>query len=157
MARLAKDAPLTIYEGFVALWLSLSLCAILFVFPAGIMALFRDNPNEVKHSVDATLVDAYPYSMSTGKHSSELRWQGHFQLLDGRTIDQPIDGFFYKNFVKGGEQPIKSWVSVSGRQLGKLDPQWVGIKDGMFFTSFLGLIGLLFGMMLTLGLPERRY
>jgi hypothetical protein len=155
MARLSKDAPLTAYEIFTGFWLSLSLCAILMILPAGVMSIFRDNPNEVKHSVDATLIEAHPYSMSTGKHSSELRWQGRFQLLDGRTIDQPIDGFFYKQFVSKGEQPIKSWISVSGRQLGKQDPSWVAVQNGMFLTAFLGLIGLLVGIMFTCACPHR--
>jgi hypothetical protein len=120
-----KDTPVTAYEWFVGLWLATALAAILCVIPALGMAVFMDNPNTVKHSVDATLIDAHPFSKSTGKYSSELRWEGRFQLLDGRTIDQEIDGFFYKSFMAGYQKPIKSWVAVSGRQLGKPDPTWV--------------------------------
>jgi hypothetical protein len=155
MSRVRKGDPLTAFEIFTGFWLSLSLCAMLLLIPAALMEAFGTNPNTIKRSVDATLIEAHPYSQSTGKHSSELRWQGRFQLLDGRTIDQPIDGFFYKSFVSKGEQPIKSWVSVNGRQLGVADPTWVQWKEGMFLTSFLGLIGLLIGIMFTCACPNR--
>lgn len=154
MSRLPKSAPLTFMEAFTGLWLTLSFIAILCIVPA-LGLSFKTNPNEVKHPVDATLIDAHPYSQSTGKHSSELRWQGRFQLLDGRTIDQDIDGFFYKNFVTGGEKPIKSWVAVSGRQLWKEDPAWVQWKNGFYISFFFGLVGLLVGMMLTCLCPHR--
>lgn len=155
MAHLSKDAPLTAYEWFVGLWLTVSLVAILSFLPALGLAVFKENPNTVKHSVDATLIDAHPFSKSTGKYSSEMRWEGRFQLLDGRTIDQEIDGFFYKSFMAGGEKLIKSWVAVSGRQLGKPDPKWVEWRDGMFFAAFIGLFGMLLGILLSLNLPDR--
>lgn len=156
MTTLRKDAPVTFMEGFTALWLILSFVAMLCIVPALGMAIFMDNPNTVKHSVDATLIDAHPYSQSTGKYSSELRWEGRFQLLDGRTIDQDIDGFFYKRFMAGNEAPIKSWIAVSGWQLGKPDPIWVGVRDKMFAAAFIGLVTSLIGMLLMLACPNRR-
>lgn len=146
---------ISLWEGFVALWVSLALVAMLAVIPAIGMSVFLDNPNTVKHSVDATLIDAHTFSKSTGKYSSELRWEGRFRLEDGRTIDQEIDGFFFKSFMKGGEQPIKSWIAVSGRQLWKPDPAWVAWRDGFFLSSFLGLIGLFAGMLLCLTINPR--
>lgn len=157
MAYLSKDAPLTGYEWFMSIWFALTFTALLCIIPAAGMAVFMDNPNQVKHSMDATLIEAHAYSQSTGKYSSELRWQGRFQLLDGRTIDQPIDGFFYKRFMAGGEQPIKSWVAVSGWQLNKPDPTWVVWRDGLFFTFVGGLIAMLFGLIFSFGLPDRRF
>lgn len=151
---LRKDAPLTFFEGFTALWLMLSLLAALCFIPSGVLA-FKDNPNTVKHSIDATLIDAHPYSQSTGKYSSELRWEGRFQMLDGRTIDQDIDGFFYKQFINGGEKPIKSWIAVSGRQLWKPDPTWVEWRDKLFFIGFGGLFALLIGMLFVCMCPNR--
>lgn len=147
MARRNSTRPISFGEGFVALWIMLSLVAILMLVPAAGMAIFMDNPNEVKHSVDATLIAAHPYSQSTGKYTSELRWQGRFQLLDGRTIDQPIDGFFYKSFEAGNEKPIASWVAVSGRQLGKPDPAWVEWKVSLVVIGFFGLVSLLLSML----------
>lgn len=155
MSRLRKNDPLTFMEWFTGTWMFASLLACLMIVPALGMTFFMDNPNTVKHSMDATLIDAHPYSQSTGKHSSELRWQGRFQLPDGRTIDQNIDGFFYKNFMSGGEKPIKSWVAVSGRQLGHPDPTWVTVRDGMTIAVFLGFVGLLVGMLFLLACPER--
>lgn len=155
MARLRKDAPLTFMEWFTASWLIVSFVAILAIIPALGMAIFMENPNTIKHSMDATLIAAHPYSQSTGKYSSELRWQGRFQLPDGRTIDQQIDGFFYKNFISGGEKPIKSWVSVSGQQLWKPDPAWVAWREGMFVTFFFGLVGSLIGMLFVCMCPDR--
>lgn len=151
-----KDAPPTLIEWITGLWLVVCFLALLCVLPAGGMAVFMDNPNTIKHSVDATLIDAHPFSKSTGKYSSEIRWEGRFQLLDGRTIDQEIDGFFYKNFMNGGEKPIKSWVSVSGSQLGKPEPTWVVWRDKLFFFAFLSLPGLLIGMLLVCACPNRR-
>lgn len=136
------------FNVFVGAWILAALLAIACFIPAAGMALFMDNPNQVKHPVDATLIAAHPYSQSTGKYSSELRWNGRFQLEDGRTIDQNIDGFFYKNFMNGGERPIKSWVAVSGWQLGKPDPTWVSVRDNLFFASFLGLCAMLIGMLM---------
>jgi hypothetical protein len=124
MTTLRKGDPLMFIERFTALWLVLSFVAILAIIPALGMSIFMDNPNNVKHSVDATLINAHPFSKSTGKYSSELRWEGRFQLEDGRTIDQEIDGFFYKSFMVGNEKTIKSWIAVSGRQLWKPDPAW---------------------------------
>lgn len=155
MATLRKDAPLTFIESFTAVWLIGCFVAILAIIPALGMAIFMDNPNTVKHSVDATLIDAHPYSKSTGKHSSELRWEGRFQLLDGRTIDSDIDGFFYKSFISGGEKPIKSWVAVSGQQLWKPDPAWVAWRDAGFISAFCGVGALLFGMLLLIACPDR--
>lgn len=152
---IGKDAPLTFIEWLTAIWLSISLAAILCIIPALGLA-FKDNPNSIKHSVDATLIDAHPYSQSTGKYSSEIRWEGRFQLEDGRTIDSNIDGFFYKSFMSGGEKPIKSWVAVSGRQLWKPDPAWVAWRDGLFLTALGGLFGLLFGLLLVCACPNRR-
>lgn len=155
MARLRKDAPLVLWEWFTATWMICSIVAILAIVPALGMVTLMNNPNSVKHSTDATLIAAHPYSQSTGKYSSEIRWQGRFQLEDGRTIDQTIDGFFYKSFVNGGEKPIKSWVSVSGSQLGKPDPSWVAWRDGMFISFFLGVGGFLMGILFVLMCPER--
>lgn len=151
-----KDAPLTFIEGFTALWLIGCFIAMLAIIPALGLAIFKDNPNTVKHSVDATLIDAHPFSKSTGKYSSEISWEGRFQLVDGRTIDQEIDGFFYKNFINGGEKPIKSWVSVSGQQLWKPDPAWVAWRDKGFVVFFCGLVGSLIGMLFVLACPNRR-
>lgn len=156
MAYLSKDAPLTAYEWFMAIWFTVTLTMLACIVPAGGMAIFGTNPNSVKHSMDATLIDAHPYSQSTGKYSSEMRWEGRFQLLDGRTIDQNIDGFFYKQFVNGGEKPIKSWIAVSGSQLWKPDPTWVKWRDGLFITFIGGMFMLLVGIMLSFGLPYRR-
>lgn len=155
MSYLNKDAPLTFWEGFIALWMAISFVAILGLIPALGMA-FKDNPNSVKHSVDATLIEAHAFSKSTGKYSSEMAWQGRFQLLDGRTIEQQIDGFFYKNFINGGEKPIKSWVSVSGQQLGKPDPAWVCWMLKCLITGLFGMISLLIALLFSLALPERR-
>lgn len=152
---LSKNAPLTIMEWITGIVISLSLAAILAIVPAIGMSVFMDNPNTVKHSVDATLVEAHPFSKSTGKYSSELAWEGRFRLEDGRTIDQEIDGFFYKNFITGGEKPIKSWVSVTGRQLWKPDPAWVAWRDGLLFTGVFGFFGLLFGCIFALCCPDR--
>lgn len=155
MSYINKDAPLTFWEGFIALWLIISFVAFLAFIPAMGLA-FKDNPNTVKHSVDATLIEAHAFSKSTGKYSSEMAWQGRFQLLDGRTIDQQIDGFFYKNFINGGEKPIKSWVSVSGKQLGKPDPTWANWMLYSLLTGFIGMIMFLIGLLLSMGLPTRR-
>lgn len=154
MATLSKKDPLTVIETITGLILTISLLAMLAIAPA-LGLSFKDNPNTVKRSVDATLIEAHPFSKSTGKYSSELAWEGRFQLLDGRTIDQEIDGFFYKNFINGGEKPIKSWVSVSGRQLWKPDPGWVKWRDGFFLTSLCGLVGTLIGMIFALACPTR--
>lgn len=154
MSYISKDAPLTFWEGFIALWLIISFVAFLAFIPALGLA-FKDNPNSVKRSVDATLIEAHAFSQSTGKYSSEIAWQGRFQLLDGRTIDQQIDGFFYKNFINGGEKPIKSWVSVSGKQLGKPDPAWVDWMTTSLVTGLLGMIMFLIGLLLSMGLPTR--
>lgn len=156
MAYISKDAPVTLMEWFVGLWWACVLLAALMLVPAAGMAIFKDNPNQVKHSVDATLIDAHPYSQSTGKYSSEMRWEGRFQLQDGRTIDQNIDGFFYKSFMSGGEKPIKSWIAVTGWQLGKPDPMWVRWRDNLFFIAFLSIPGMLIGLCLLFGLPDRR-
>lgn len=156
MAYISKDAPLTFIEWFVGLWWVCCLTAVLMVVPAAGLAIFGDNPNQVKHSVDATLIDAHPFSYSTGKYSSEMRWEGRFQLLDGRTIDQTIDGFFYKSFIAGGEKPIKSWIAVSGWQLGKPDPTWVQWRDKLFWIAFFSLPCMLVGVCLLFGLPDRR-
>lgn len=120
-------------------WLVASCLAIAMVIP-GIVLAFKDNPNQVKHSMDATLIAAHDYAYSTGKYSSSMGWRGKFLLPDGRTIDQDIDGFFYKNFIKGGEKPIPSWISVSGSQLGKPDPKWVEIRNVCFGAFFFGLL-----------------
>lgn len=136
------------FNVFVGAWIIAAFLAIACVVPALGMAVLMDNPNQVKHPVDATLIAAHPYSQSTGKYSSELRWNGRFQLEDGRTIDQNIDGFFYKNFMNGGERPIKSWVAVSGWQLGKPNPAWVDVRDNLFLAAFGGLILLLIGMLM---------
>lgn len=157
MARLKKGAPLTKYEWFMSIWFALTLLACACIVPSAGMAIFMDNPNQVKHSTDATLIEAHPYSKSTGKYSSEMRWQGRFQLVDGRTIDQPIDGFFYKRFMAGGEQPIKSWVAVSGWQLNKPDPEWVKWRDGLFFAFLFSLPAMLIGLMFSFGLPNREF
>ena len=132
----------TVGQSIVVVWFFASLLAILCVIPALGMA-FIDNPNREKHSVDATLIDAYPYSYSTGKYSSAMGWKGKFELVDKRTIDQDIDGFFYKNFVNGGEKPIKSWVSVSNWQLGHPDPKWVDWRDTLFGIAVLGLLSMI--------------
>lgn len=157
MARLKKGAPLTAYEKFMSGWFIVTIAALLCIVPALGLAIFKDNPNTVKHSVDATLIDAHPYSQSTGKYTSELRWEGRFQLLDGRTIDQSIDGFFYKQFMNGGEKPIKTWVAVTGRQLNKADPEWVEWRDNFFWNAFAGLLMLVIGIFLSFGLPNRDF
>lgn len=155
MAVLTEKDPVTIGEWICSTLLAICFLAVMAVIPA-LGLSFKENPNTVKYPVDATLVEAHPFSKSTGKYSSEIAWEGRFRLEDGRTIDQNIDGFLYKNFTAGGEKPIKSWISVSGRQLWKPEPTWAVWRDYLFATAFAGLAGGMMTMLLILMIcPDR--
>ncbi|MNH04153.1 hypothetical protein D3C79_634340 [compost metagenome] len=130
----------SIIWAILLLWVSSGIIPI-------VTLLGKENPNKVKHSYEATMIDAYDYSYSTGKYSSAVDSKGRFLFeVDGvqKQIDQTIDGFVFKNFVKNGEKPFQTWIAVSGEQLGKPDPTWYDVMFAWLFVSGLGLFAMLF-------------
>jgi hypothetical protein len=110
-----KITPGGIIKGFSA------IAAVLLVVWAVTLFGWKhfNDPITEKQSVDAELFQAYEYQRSTGKYSSETAYMGRFrEKATGDYFDRELSGFFYHSFIKGGEKPISSWITVSQEDRG---------------------------------------